>query len=122
METVHDYRHTEAWEGPISLLCHTCKLCKRMMLNRIAPTIELHLNKEHAGFRPGKSCTSQLLNLTLHIEDGYQESIITGTAFVDFLKLFNITQDSTLCRVIQNLLSNRRFYVKLNNQRNRGRL
>ena len=30
-----------------------------------------------------------------------------------------ITQDSTLCRVIQNLLSNRRFYVKLNNRRSR---
>ena len=35
---------------------------------------------------------------------------------------FNITQDSTLCRVIQNLLSNRRFYVELNNERSRWRL
>ena len=67
---------------PISLLCHTYKLNKRMILNRIAPTIELHLIKEQAGFRPGKSCTSQLLNLTQHIEDGYQESMITGTAFL----------------------------------------
>ena len=61
--------------------------------------------------------------------------MITGTAFVDLSsaydtmnqrlliqKLFNITQDSTLCRVIQNLLSNRRFYVKLNNERSRWRL
>ena len=39
--------------------------------------------KEYAGFRPGKSCTNQLLNLTHHIEDGYQESMITGTAFVN---------------------------------------
>ena len=30
-------------------------------------------------------------------------------------KIYNITQDSALCRVIQNLLSNRRFYVELNN-------
>ena len=95
---------------PISLLCHTYKLDERMILNRIAPTIEQHLIKEQAGFRPGKSCTSQLLNLTQHIEDGYQESMITGTAFVDLSaaydtvnhrpliqKLFNITQDSTLC-------------------------
>ena len=37
-------------------------------------------------------------------------------------KLYNITQDSTLCRVIQNLLSNRRFYVELNNERSRWRL
>ena len=30
-------------------------------------------------------------------------------------KLYNSTQDSAICRVIQNLLSNRRFYVELNN-------
>ena len=58
--------------------------------------------------------------------------MITGTAFVDLSAaydtvnrilliqtLLNITQDGTLCRVIQNLLSNRRFYVELNNERSR---
>ena len=69
---------------PISLLCHTYKLYKRLILNRIAPTIEEHLIKEQAGFRHGKSCTSQLLNLTQHIEDGYQLGKITGTAFEGF--------------------------------------
>ena len=67
----------------ISLVCHTYKLDERMILNRIAPTIELHLIKEHAGFRPGKSFTSQLLNITQHIQNGYQEILITGTACVD---------------------------------------
>ena len=37
-------------------------------------------------------------------------------------KLFNITQDSTLCRVILNLLSNRRVYAELNKERSRWRL
>ena len=63
------------------------------------------------------------------IEDGYQVGKITGTAFVDLSaaydtvnhrpliqKLYNTTQDSKLYRVIQNLLSNRRFYVELNNE------
>ena len=121
--------------SPISLLCHTYKLYVRMILNRITPTMEQHLIKEQACFRPGKSCLSQLLNLTQHIEDVYQEIMITGTAFVDLSaaydtvnhrvliqKLFNITQDSTLCRVIRNLLSNRRFYVELNIERSRCRL
>ena len=54
---------------PISLLCPTYKRYERLILNRIAPTIDEHLIKEHAGFRPGKSCTSQLLNLTQHIAD-----------------------------------------------------
>ena len=115
---------------PISLLCHTYKLYEIMILNRISPTIEQHLIKEQASFRHGKSCTSQLLNLTQHIEDGYKDSMINGTAVVDdtvihrllIQKLFNKTQDITLCRVIQNLLSNRRLYVDLNIERSRCRL
>ena len=101
-----------------------------MILNRIAPAIEQHLIKEQAGIRYGKSCTSQLLNLTQHIEDGYEEGMITGKAFVDLSaaydtvnhrlliqKLKNTTLDSQLCRVSQNLLSDRRNYVELNNER-----
>ena len=118
---------------PISLLCHTYKLYERMILNRIAPAIEQHLIMEHPGFRSGKSCTSQLQ--ISHIEDGYEEGMITGTAFVDLSaaydtlnhrlliqKLYNTTIDSQLCRVIQNLLSDRRFYVELNNERSRWRI
>ena len=111
---------------PISILCHTYKFYERIILNRVTPLLENHLIKEQAGFHPGKSCTSQLLNLTQHIEDGYQRGMITGAAFVDLSaaydtvnhriliqKLYNITQDSQLCRVLQNMLSNRRFYVEL---------
>ena len=36
-------------------------------------------------------------------------------------KLYNITQDSPLCRVIQNMLSSWRFYVELNHERSRWR-
>ena len=119
---------------PISLLCHTYKLYERLIMNRKTPTIEEHLIGEQAGFRPGKSCTSQLLNLTQYIEDGYQLGKITGTAFVDLSaaydtvthrlriqKLYTTTQDSELCRVIQTLLSNRRYYVELNKERSRWR-
>ena len=111
---------------PISLLCHTYKLYERMILNRVTPLLENNLIKEQADFRPGKSCTSQLLNLTQHIEDDYQRGIITGAAFVDLSaaydtvnhgiriqKIYNIAQDSQLCRVLQNMLCNRRFYVEL---------
>ena len=92
METIQDYRHTQARERlrdseelqtKISLLCHTYKLYEQMILNRIAPVVQQRLIKEQAVFRPGKSCTSQLLNLTQHIEDGYQRGMITGAAFVD---------------------------------------
>ena len=116
---------------PKYLLCLTYKLFERLILNRISPTVEEHLIKEQAAFRPGKSCTRQLLNLNQHIEDGYQVGKIMGTTFVDLYatydtvriskKVYNNTQDSTHCRVTQNLLTNRRFYVVLNNERNRLR-
>ena len=51
---------------PISLLCHTYKLYERMILNRIVPTIEQHLTKEQAGFRPGKSCTTTVESHTAY--------------------------------------------------------
>ena len=68
---------------PISLLCHIYKLYKQMILNRISPVVEERLIKEQSSFSTRKSCNSQLLNLTQHIEDGYQRGMITGAAFVD---------------------------------------
>ena len=113
---------------------HTYTLYERLILNRITPTVESRLIKEQAGFRPGKSCTSQLQNLTQHVEDGYQNRMNTGAALIDFSaaydtvnlmilidKTFNTTRDSPLCRVIQNMLSSRRCYVELNNERSRWR-
>ena len=49
---------------PISLLCDTYKLLERMILNSLNPITEHTIIKEQAGSRAGKSCTSQLLNLT----------------------------------------------------------
>ena len=102
-------------DRPISPLCHTCKLFERLILNRVTPFVDEHLIPEQAGFKPRKSCTSQLLQF---IEDGYEEGIITGAAFVDLSALnhriltrtlFEITQDVRLTELIQNMLSNRRF-------------
>ena len=119
---------------PISLLCHTYKLFERLILNRIAPFVDEHLIPEQAGFRPGKSCTGQLLNLTQFIEDGYESKLITGAAFVDLSaaydtvnhriltrKIFELTKDVRLTGLIQTLLSNRRYFVVLNDNRSRWR-
>ena len=88
--------------GPISLLCHTYKLYERMILNRASPLLEQHLIKEQAGFRPGKSCTSQLLNLTPHIEDGYQRGMITGAAFVDLSAAYETVNHRILIQKLYN--------------------
>ena len=119
---------------PISLLCHTYKLFERLILNRIAEHVDAKLIPEQAGFRPGKSCTSQLLNLTEHIEDGYEKRLITGAVFVDLSaaydtvnhrrllsKVLEMTGDVHLTDLIRTLLESRRFFVLLNGKKSRWR-
>lgn len=119
---------------PVSLLCHLYKAFERMILERIASSIDENLIPEQAGFRPGKSCCSQVLNLTQHIEDGYEKKLITGAAFIDLSaaydtvnhkmlinKLYNITKDFRLTNVIKEMLTNRRFFVTLQGRKSRWR-
>ena len=115
---------------PISLLCHLYKLYERLILNRLSPIIEHVLIPEQAGFRPGKSCTAQVLNLTRHIEDGFETGKITGIVLVDLSaayetvnhrrlleKVYNMTRDYHLMCMIRTLLENRRFFVELEGKR-----
>ena len=96
--------HTKAWEGPL--------LPKKLPSNLAA----VHSN------------------LTQHIEDGYERKMSTGAAFVDLSaaydtvqhrlmirQLMDTTGDIDLCQVIRGLLSNRRFFVQLNDKKSRWR-
>ncbi|KAI0221448.1 hypothetical protein LSAT2_027204 [Lamellibrachia satsuma] len=118
----------------ISLLCHTYKLFERLILNRLAAHVDKKLIPEQAGFRPGKSCTSQLLNLTEHIEDGYEKCLITGAVFVDLSaaydtvnhrhllsKVLEMTGNLHLTDLIRTMLESRRFFVVLNGKKSRWR-
>ncbi len=99
-----------------------------------SPLVDGKLTKEQAGFRPGRSFAGQLLNLTQHIEDGYEINMLTGAAFVDLSaaydtvqhrlmirKVMDMTGDIDLCQVIRGLISNRRFFVQLNDKKSRWR-
>ena len=97
METLQEYRHTHAREGfsdsdelqtNISFMPYV-QLYERMILNTIAPVIEQRLIMEQAGFRPGKPCISQLLNMTQNIEDAYHRGMITGAAFVNIYAAYD---------------------------------
>ena len=107
----------------ISLLSHTYKLFERLILNRVAPVIDEHLISEQAGFRPGKSTTSQVINLTQDIEDGFVKGMVTGTVFVDLSaaydtvnhrclhhKIQELTEDIRLTKLIGSILENIRFF------------
>ena len=120
---------------PISLLCHLYKLLERLVLNRISPVVDAVLIPQQAGFRPGKSCCSQVLNLTQHIEDGFERKQISGVAFVDLSaaydtvnhkrlisKVYQVTKDFKFTKFVECILQNRMFYVTLMNQNSRWRL
>ena len=105
-----------------------------LILNRLVPTIEPQTIPEQAGFRAGKSTTSQILNMTEFIEEGYEENCFTGIVFIDLSaaydtvnhrqlckKVLTMTEDGKLTRIIKNLLGNRRFYVELQGKCSRWR-
>ena len=119
---------------PISLLSHTYKLFERLLLNRLSPFVDERLIPEQAGFRPGKSTTSQVLNLTQYIEDGYEKGLVTGVVFVDLSaaydtvnhrcllhKILELTEDIRLTELIESMLSNRLFFVELGAKKSRWR-
>ena len=119
---------------PISLLSILYKLYERLILARISPTVERQMSPDQAGFRPGRSCCDQLLNLTQFIEDGYERKQITGTVFVDLtaaydtvnhrillLKVAKMTKDARIVRIMKSLLSNRSFYVEMDGRKSRWR-
>ena len=117
---------------PISLLSILYKMYERMILARILPTVEEKLTPDQAGFRAGKSCCDQLLNLTQYIEDGFEKKMITGTVFVDLtaaydtvnhrillLKVAKTIRNKRIVGIIQSLLRNRRFFVEMDGRKSR---
>ena len=89
---------------------------------------------EQTSFRPGKSCTAQVLNLTQHIEDGFETGKVTGIVLVDLStaydtvdhrrlleKVYNMTRDYRMMCMIHNLLDNRCFFVEVEGKRSRWR-
>ena len=119
----------------ISLPSHFYKLFERLILNRLLPILEKNIipSDSDSDFRPGKYCTSQLLNLTEHIESGFEKKQKTASVFVVlsaafdtvnhnllYKKIFNFTSgDAHLANLINCLLSDRRFYVDLNGKKSR---
>ena len=84
--------------------------------------------------RPGKSTTSQVLNLTKYIEDDFEEGNITGVVFVDLSaaydtvnhrcllnKILDLTKDIRLTELIESMLENRYFFVELGSKKSRWR-
>ncbi|KAK3887092.1 hypothetical protein Pcinc_008779 [Petrolisthes cinctipes] len=81
---------------PISLLCVLYKLYERLIMTRISPIVDDQLSCDQAGFRPGRSCCGQVLNLTQFIEDGYENQLKTGAVFVDLTAAYDTVNHKVL--------------------------
>lgn len=101
------------------------KLFERLILNRIQPILENVLPIEQAGFRKNRACCDQVLALTTYIENGYKEK--SGAVFLNLysaydtvwkrglmLKLSKIIRCKSTLRLIESLLSNRKYNIFLN--------
>ncbi len=74
---------------PISLLCTLYKLYDRLIMTRISPAVDEQLSHDQAGFRSGRSCCGQVMNLTQFIEDGFENKLKTGAVFVDLTATYD---------------------------------
>jgi hypothetical protein len=112
---------------PISLLFTVYKFFERLTLNRIQPILENVLPIEQAEFRINRACCDQVLALTTYIDNGYQRKDKLGAVFLDLssayntawkrglmLKLAKIIRCKSTLRLIESLLSNRKYNVFLN--------
>lgn len=66
-----------------------------MILNRISLLVDEALIPEQTGFKPGKLWCSQVLNLTQHIEDGFERKI-SGVAFIDLSAAYDTVNHKRL--------------------------
>ncbi|XP_030750457.1 uncharacterized protein LOC115878186 [Sitophilus oryzae] len=109
-------------------------LYERLILYRIEKTVDSKLIPQQAGFRPGKSCTSQILALTEHIEEGFENKHITGLALVDLSSAYDTVnhkillhkanetlKEYHLVKILESLLQNRQFFVTLKGKKSRWR-
>ena len=103
-----DPNHKKSYR-PISLLSIPYKLYERMIMSRMSPTVEQQLSPDQAGFRPGRSCCDQLLNLTQYIEDGFETKQITGAVFVDLTAAYDTVNHRILLLKIAKVIKNKRI-------------
>lgn len=119
---------------PIALLSISYKLLERLILNRIAPTIEALIPIEQAGFRTGRDCSDQVLSLTTFVEAGFEKKLKSVAVFLDLtaaydtvwkegllLKLIKAVPCIKIITLIENMLSNRLFQVYSEHNKSRFR-
>ena len=105
--------------GPVSLLPGCGKVFERLLYNNMFPVFLENdlLSLKQSGFRPGNSCTNQLLSTAHEILSAFDDNHKVRGVFLDISKVFDrVWHEGLLFKLQQNGISgelitpNERFY------------
>ena len=90
---------------PISMTSCLCKLFEMLIKNRLQWWVEYKnlLQNNQCGFRKGRSCSDNLLNLTLEIEESFSRKEDTYAAFLDVDSAFPSVNSDILLNILSNI-------------------
>ena len=91
-------RQVSNYKG-ISLSQIMIKVINRMVLNRIQPILDLLLQSNQNGFRPGRSTTAQILTLRRIIEAA--RNLPAVIKFIDFRKAFDSINRRKMLQILK---------------------
>ena len=114
---------------PVALTSHLIKILEKIFAKNINQFLETHqkINHKQHGFRPGRSCLSQLLEHQNKILEELEEPNNVDVIYLDFAKAFDkvdhgillnklkkIGFNGKICVWIHNFLSNRQQCITVN--------
>ena len=112
---------------PVSLTSQICKLCEKLVRDKIVMFIEKILAVEQHGFRRGRSCLTNLLVTLEEWTKWYDDGLAFDVLYLDFRKAFDSVPHARLiyklrrygicgklCNWIEDFLSDRKQRVCLN--------
>lgn len=94
-----DLSQLKNWRG-IALLNSINKLVARIILDRIAPSVESRLRKEQAGFRRGRSCIDQINTLRIIVEQSREFNSSLCLLFIDFERAFDSLNQAVMWKIL----------------------
>lgn len=85
----------------ISLLDVTYKIFSKILLTRIQEQLDKEIGEYQGGFRPGRSCPEQIINLKWIIKHRKTRSQNLVIAFIDFKKAYDCIHRNSLLKVLE---------------------
>ena len=95
-----DLSSTENYRG-ICLSATSVKIVNKLILNRIRPVLDQHLDNNQNGFRSGRSTTTHILALRRLIEEVRSKYLKAVIVFIDFKKAFDSVHRVKMLKILK---------------------